>query len=129
MELHAFTLHCEIILSVNRPTGEILLRPTAWARQELVVISLRSNSEAPNTTHGSINFHDWIGPSWATLFSYPTDFTWVCTTELGYLAGLKLRSGQREVSEWLEVGEAVSTGGDAADRLIVSFARAGAGRK
>ena len=55
-------------------------------------MSLRINDEAPNftaeTTHGTIDFHDWIGNGWAILFSHPKDFTPVCTTELGYMAGL-----------------------------------------
>ena len=54
---------------------------------------LRINDEAPNftaeTTEGTIKFHDWIGNGWAILFSHPKDFTPVCTTELGYMAGLK----------------------------------------
>jgi alkyl hydroperoxide reductase subunit AhpC len=56
-------------------------------------MTLRINSEAPNftaqSTQGTITLHEWMGNGWAVLFSHPKDFTPVCTTELGYMAGLK----------------------------------------
>jgi alkyl hydroperoxide reductase subunit AhpC len=63
-------------------------------------MALRINDEAPNftadTTEGRIDFHDWIGDGWAILFSHPKDFTPVCTTELGYMAGLKSEFQKRD---------------------------------
>jgi alkyl hydroperoxide reductase subunit AhpC len=60
---------------------------------------LRINSEAPDftaeSTQGPISFHSWVGDGWAVLFSHPKDFTPVCTTELGTMAGLKAEFDKR----------------------------------
>ena len=62
-------------------------------------MTLRINDQAPNfqveTTQGRIDFHEWIGDSWAVLFSHPKDFTPVCTTELGYMAGIQSEFDKR----------------------------------
>ena len=64
-------------------------------------MALTIGDEAPNftaqTTEGEIDFHEWIGDSWAVLFSHPKDFTPVCTTELGYMASIKPAFDKRGV--------------------------------
>jgi alkyl hydroperoxide reductase subunit AhpC len=64
-------------------------------------MSLQLGDTAPDfeadTTEGRISFHDWIGDSWAVLFSHPKDFTPVCTTELGYMASVKPAFDKRGV--------------------------------
>ena len=64
-------------------------------------MTLSIGSTAPDfeaeTTQGKIHFHDWIGDSWAVLFSHPKDFTPVCTTELGYMASIEPEFERRNV--------------------------------
>ena len=64
-------------------------------------MAIRINDEAPNftaeTTEGKLDFHQWKGDSWAILFSHPKDYTPVCTTELGAVAGLKGEFDKRNV--------------------------------
>ncbi len=64
-------------------------------------MALKLGDTAPDfeaeTTEGRISFHDWVGDSWAVLFSHPRDFTPVCTTELGYMASIKPEFDRRGV--------------------------------
>jgi thioredoxin-dependent peroxiredoxin len=79
--------------SRNGNAPRVVNRPTANLQPRKTKMSLRINAEAPNftaeTTQGTVDFHAWIGDGWAILFSHPKDFTPICTTELGYMAGLK----------------------------------------
>src|SRR5215469_4108647 len=74
---------------------------TVYPTRGRCVMTLAINDVAPDfeaqTTEGKIRFHDWIGNSWAVLFSHPKDFTPVCTTELGYMAKIKSEFDKRGV--------------------------------
>jgi alkyl hydroperoxide reductase subunit AhpC len=85
------------------------LRLTAKGRSMSVLLSEVAPDFDAETTEGRIRFHDWIGDSWAVLFSHPKDFTPVCTTELGYMAKIKPEFDRRNVKV---IGLSVDTAED-----------------
>jgi alkyl hydroperoxide reductase subunit AhpC len=76
-------------------------QPAGIPRPQGAHMSLQIGDTAPDfeaqSSEGPISFHDWIGDSWAVLFSHPKDFTPVCTTELGYMASIKPEFDRRGV--------------------------------
>src|ERR1700728_1910718 len=110
---------CRISLS---GAGSVNLHQIGWARLDVAVgfgstgrrtrplrpplakekpMALALGDTAPDfqaeTTEGPISFHDWLGDSWAVLFSHPKNFTPVCTTEVGYVASIKPEFDRRGV--------------------------------
>ena len=86
---------------IRKPRPIIAQLHPGNSTEEEEAMTLQIDELAPDfeaeTTEGTVRFHDWIGDSWAVLFSHPRNFTPVCTTELGYLAAIKPEFDRRDV--------------------------------
>src|SRR6516162_8359739 len=94
----ACTLHNATVYQIEAAEhGSVGPRLTARGGTMSVLLGEVAPDFEAETTQGRVRFHDWIGDSWAVLFSHPKDFTPVCTTELGYMAKIKSEFERRNV--------------------------------